>query len=244
MKNETMESDTRVGLSNADPRVKFIWFVVVAMTTLVPLGWYTLIFALIPLIAFASGIQRFAPLLSMVAMPIFLLVLGLANLITAQSSSPSESVFLVIRWAAMIYSALFFVSTTHAQEIRFLINWTRLPTGFGIALFFAIRTIPSALEQLRGLIRTMQARGLWPLSWSPRAALRAIRVLPQLLLGLLFAGALRTDQMWTALELRGGWAKAPVLLSYKRSRISDLLLVIHLMSILLVLLLSLTRIPK
>jgi energy-coupling factor transporter transmembrane protein EcfT len=73
----------------------------------------------------------------------------------------------------------------------------------------------------------MQARGLWPLAWSLRAGGNVIRVLPELLLALLFAGAERTDQMWVALELRGGWANAPIVLSDSRSTAATLLLTGH-----------------
>jgi len=221
-----MQSKVRLRLSEADPRAKLVWFVVIGFATLLPLGSYTFVLLIAPLIAFGSGLHRSAPWLSLVGMPLFLLVIGIANLLTSPAP-PVQSAFLVIRWAAMIYGALFFVSAMRAQETRFLMRWTRLPTGFGIALFFALRTVPTALEQLRGLIRAMQARGLWPLSWSLRQSVSVIRVLPELLLAMLFAGAERTDQMWVALELRGGWANAPVVLSESRSTAATVLLTGH-----------------
>jgi hypothetical protein len=134
----------RLGLSEADPRAKLIWFVVIAFATVLPPGSYTFVLLIVPLIAFGGGLHRSAPRLSLVGMPLFLLIIGLANLLT-NKVSPMESAFLVIRWAAMIYGALFFVSAMRAQETRFLMRWTRLSTGFGIALFFALRTVPTAL---------------------------------------------------------------------------------------------------
>lgn len=223
-----MRSDVRSWLSGADPRIKLIWFVVLAFATVAPLKPYAfVVLALVPPIAFIGGVHRFAPWLTLVTMPLFLVALGLASLMLDPLSSALGVASLLLRWSAVIYGALLFATATQPQEAHFLIRWTRLPMGFGIAAFFAIRSVPVALEQLSGLIRTMRARGQWPLSWSWRASGKILELLPELLLALLVAGTRRTDQMWVSLELRGGWTRAPVLFSFAKHRAASWLLMSH-----------------
>lgn len=204
-----------------------MWFLSVAFATLVPVGSFALpIGASVPAVAFLGGAHREAPRLSMVAAPVFLLVLAVGSVITDPGQGLWSLATLLTRWGAVIYGALFFSFATEAQEVHFLTRWTRLPNEIGIALCFAARTVPTTVEQLSGLVSALQLRGLLPFSLSLQGLRKVLPVLPDLILALLVSSVRRTEQMWVALEARGGWEGSPTFF-FSRDLFASLLLLSH-----------------
>src|SRR5438128_317138 len=107
-------TDLRPWFSAADARVKLSWFIALSGVVMVPSPTpLTLpLLAVVPLLAFIGGVHRIAPWLALVAVPLFLGVLGLAGALFEPGWGWETFLAVLIRWAAMIYGALYFVATT------------------------------------------------------------------------------------------------------------------------------------
>jgi hypothetical protein len=205
-------------------------------------GGYPLILLTIPALAFAGGLHRSMPKTIYITIPALLFVIIIVAVLAAPERLP-ETLLFAIRMSAVIYSALIFACVTPSREALYLIKWARLGS-FGIALFFAFRGIPIALEQLDGMIRTMKARGLWPISRSLPKMFTVRRWIIKIPLALLKSCVWRLDRTWIALKIRGGWDKATAVPLSAKSVPAGILFISHMLLMGAAVIFSLMNAPR
>jgi len=205
---EAVLSKSKNILSDLDPRVKWIVFILYSVPIALSIEWNQLLcFSPLPAASSIIWMKEWKNVL-----PVLLPANGFLAFVSATVafSDPDLALFLILKSNLLILLTLSLLASSSIFEILHALHHLGLPNKLLQLLFFSYRYIHTLKEQLDITLKSAKARG-----FSPATNMKTYKTYAYLLTNLLVRSYIRSENIFKAMKARGYRGEVPVFRHFK-----------------------------